>query len=239
VWFRPDGRESAEQVADSIADFAVQMLSRSHGLSARQDAPPRPRTGTTTSTRYTELLATTLRAFRERGYSGTSMQDIAAEVGILKGSVYHYIESKYDLLIEIFEEAQRQLDGVIESVRTMDGRPEERLRAAIERQTAWLLRNDAQSAILFREWAFLAPRDRERVTARRKRLEGFLRGLIEECQRAGLADPGMDVTRAMRFVLGAIYSVSEWYRPQGKDSPERVAEAYTEFTLAVLLTTNP
>src|SRR5689334_23958173 len=59
--------------------------------------------------RAEEVYAAALRLFREKGYHATSMQDIAAAVGLYKGSLYHYIGGKEDLLVQVFERAMGTL----------------------------------------------------------------------------------------------------------------------------------
>src|SRR2546425_4304299 len=71
-------------------------VARRNGVS-----PPRERSE--------EVYAAALRLFREKGYHATSMQDIAAAVGLYKGSLYHYIGGKQDLLVQVFERAMSTL----------------------------------------------------------------------------------------------------------------------------------
>src|SRR5207237_9296683 len=59
--------------------------------------------------RAEEVYAAALRLFTEKGYHATSMQDIAAAVGLYKGSLYHYIGSKEELLVQVFERAMGSL----------------------------------------------------------------------------------------------------------------------------------
>src|ERR1041385_3757705 len=70
------------------------MARSRNGLSG---GPPRERAE--------EVYAAALRLFREKGYHATSMQDIAAAVGLYKGSLYHYIGGKEELLVKVFERA--------------------------------------------------------------------------------------------------------------------------------------
>jgi len=62
-----------------------------------------------TRERGEEVYEAALRLFREKGYHATSMQDIAAVVGLYKGSLYHYIGGKEDLLIQVFERGMGSL----------------------------------------------------------------------------------------------------------------------------------
>src|SRR5438876_12367435 len=75
---------------------------------ALNGAPPRERAE--------QVYAAALRLFREKGYHATSMQDIAAAVGLYKGSLYHYIGGKQDLLVQVFERAMSTLLADVEGI---------------------------------------------------------------------------------------------------------------------------
>src|SRR5437867_10552405 len=82
--------------------------------------------------REQQVRAAALRLFRDKGYHATSMRDIAAEVGINKGSLYSYIRSKEDLLIPFFERAMGLLLVDIEAISANQSlTPTERLKRAI------------------------------------------------------------------------------------------------------------
>ena len=74
------------------------------------EAAPPPRV------RSEEVYAAALRLFNEKGYHATSMQDIAAAVGLYKGSLYHYIGGKEDLLEQVFERAMADLLVEVERI---------------------------------------------------------------------------------------------------------------------------
>src|SRR5499427_6466823 len=77
-------------------------------------------------------VAAAPRLFKEKGYHATSMRDIAAAVGINKGSLYSYIKSKEDLLVPVFEQAQGVLLRQIEQIGAdTAATPTERLKRAI------------------------------------------------------------------------------------------------------------
>src|SRR5215470_15736920 len=90
------------------------------------------RNGELSPDREEQVRAAALRLFKEKGYHATSMRDIAAEVGINKGSLYSYIRSKEDLLIPVFERAMGLLLIEIEAISAdVSLVPTERLRRAI------------------------------------------------------------------------------------------------------------
>ena len=81
----------------------------------REQAAELPPRGTLNETRWEEVLAVSSKVFEEKGYRGATLQDIATRLGLLKGSLYYYIQSKEDLLFEILRRAHQQgIDFVAE-----------------------------------------------------------------------------------------------------------------------------
>src|SRR3954463_11841233 len=68
-----------------------------------------------------EVLDAAARVFARRGYSDASVQDVADELGILKGSLYHYISTKEDLLFWLLEGVQADFDAVLAEVSDTEG----------------------------------------------------------------------------------------------------------------------
>src|SRR5215472_414178 len=99
------------------------MARRGSALGA--PSPPRERAE--------EVYSAALRLFREKGYHATSMQDIAAAVGLYKGSLYHYIAGKEDLLVQVFERAMATLLADVERIAAeSDLTPRMQLRMVVE-----------------------------------------------------------------------------------------------------------
>src|SRR5437879_11030242 len=84
------------------------MARSRNGIAASGKEPRRERSE--------EVYSAALRLFTEKGYHATSMQDIAAAVGLYKGSLYHYIGSKEDLLVQVFERAMGSLLAEVERI---------------------------------------------------------------------------------------------------------------------------
>jgi AcrR family transcriptional regulator len=189
--------------------------------------------------REAEVNAAAIRVFYEKGYSAASIQDVASAVGVLKGSLYHYINSKEDLLTAIFDDADIQATAIMDAVAELDIAPLERLRTYFERHVKWYLDNVEHATVYFREWRFLTGERLQIVIDRRHRYERYIRGLIEDCKSAGDVHPGVDSKYALFFILGAVNAVPDWYRPDGPDSAERIAEIYAEMTIGTLVGTVP
>src|SRR5437762_11407012 len=84
------------------------------------------------STREEEILGAAARIFREKGYHGASVRDIAESVGLLKGSLYHYIRSKEELLARLFEGALEDTIRELEAIAARDTAPSVRLREMVK-----------------------------------------------------------------------------------------------------------
>ena len=74
-----------------------------------------------TSARLREIYDAAARVFSEKGYDGASIQDVADAVGILKGSLYYYIDTKQDLLFGIIDEVHRDTLRSLEEWVAVDG----------------------------------------------------------------------------------------------------------------------
>src|SRR5271168_73960 len=77
--------------------------------------------------RWAQILNVAAQVFFEKGYDATSLQDIANRTGILKGSLYYYIETKEDLLGNLLREAQEKGLRSIRPIAERPGSPIHRL----------------------------------------------------------------------------------------------------------------
>jgi AcrR family transcriptional regulator len=175
-----------------------------------------------------------IRVFCEKGFAAASIGDIATEVGVLKGSLYHYISSKDDLLEWIFDAGLQASAARIAEVGAMDAPATLRLRTFLESQTTWYLEQVEHASILFREFRFLEGELRDRVTAHRRDYERFLRDLVREVADERGATTAIDPENVLRLVLGALEATPEWYRRGGRDSPQRVAAVYADLSIRAL-----
>jgi AcrR family transcriptional regulator len=186
------------------------------------NGPPRERRN-----REAEVIDAALHVFSKKGYSAASIQDVADAVGVLKGSLYYYIDSKEDLLFRIFDESHRQASVIADEITTdTDTPPLQRLQTFFERYTRWYLDNFERVSLYFREWRYLTGERRETVLAQRRAWERLVSSLIKEAKSRGDVGDDVDVKYATFFALGSVNSIPEWYRPSGRDSATRIAREY-------------
>ncbi|MEZ5124461.1 MAG: TetR/AcrR family transcriptional regulator [Solirubrobacterales bacterium] len=167
-------------------------------------------------------LAAAIRVFCQKGYAAASIRDVANEVGVLQGGLYHYISSR--------RTSSRGSSTTLCSRRADHGRRVRARRrpadaaARIRRASRHLVLEHVEHATVCREWRFLTGERRRIVKARRDGYEQFIAGLIKDGQAAsGSIAADLDVKYALYYVLGAVNAVPEWYRRTGRDRPARIA----------------
>jgi AcrR family transcriptional regulator len=197
----------------------------------------RPAVGRSTARRRNrdaEVLDAAIQVFFRKGYADASVQDLADEVGVLKGSLYYYIESKEDLLMRVFDLAHKQAARNIRYAAALDVTPIERVRAYFECHARWYLDNLEQAGVFFGEWRSLTGERFETVRRRREGYERFIAGMIEDCRAAGVLAPGVDTRHLLFFILSAVNAAPEWYRRDGPDEPAVIAAAYADLVVGTL-----
>lgn len=184
--------------------------------------------------RQQEVTDAAIRIFWEKGYSAASVQDVADAVGVLKGSLYYYIDSKEDLLLGIFAESHRQASEIVAEAAAAEGGPLDRLGIYVERYVRWYLDNVERVSLYFRDWRYLTGDARARVVEERATYRRFVQKQVTEARELGELPETLDLRLSVLFVLGAINSVSDWYRGGGPHPPGDIAETFRRMAIASL-----
>ncbi len=172
--------------------------------------------------RWAELIEVATQVFYEKGYDGASLQDIADRLGMLKGSLYYYIQSKEDLLFEVISAVHRDGLAVIRRRADAPGNPLERLEGVIVGHVEHTCRNLVPTAVFLHELAALPAERRKEVLGSEHAYQGVFRDLIEQAQRDGLVRADVEPRLAALSVLGQTNWVYRWFRPGGRFSPETI-----------------
>jgi TetR/AcrR family transcriptional regulator, cholesterol catabolism regulator len=172
--------------------------------------------------------------FHRKGYAATTLTDIAEAVGLLKGSLYYYFDSKEDLLYRITRQIHDNAKANLEAARAVSGPPSARLHALIGGHVLAFGRALAYIRVFYTEHAARSDERRQEIMEERRQYERY----VDELLRAGQADrsfcPDLDRRIVANAILTMVNSVYVWYRP-GRDDPiETVARTYADFALAGL-----
>jgi AcrR family transcriptional regulator len=206
--------------------------------------------------RSEEVYSAALRLFTEKGYHATSMQDIAAEVGLYKGSLYHYIGSKEDLLVQVFQRAMDSLLARVEQiVADTSRRPSAQLREVIRAHVEAVAANPDALTVYLHEFRALAGEALEGVRAQRDRYRELVETIVDRGVRLGdfsqtqpqpqtqtqteIETPAppetVDIGIATLGLLGMCNWVVQWYQPGGRLTPTEIADRFADMVLGGLL----
>lgn len=181
------------------------------------------------------ILRAAAALFRQQGFNGTSMQDLAKAVGLTKSSLYHHFPSKDALLLEILELTVDRTYPAVQEVAESDLPASERLRRAIHMHVVELIRDRDNQACFIEEGRHLAPNYMDTYVRKRDNYEKFFRMILEDGIESG-EFVEHDVRLVAMALLGMCNWITRWYRPDGGRSPEEIAAAFAG--LAVRSVTN-
>jgi AcrR family transcriptional regulator len=176
-----------------------------------------------------EMLRVAARLFQQQGYDATSMNDIATALKLSKGGLYHHFQSKDEILFDLMNHAMDLTqEQVLDPVRRVAD-PEERLRLLIRLHVDVVLSaRDREITVLLHENHPLPPSLRKQINARKKEYIHFMETVIGEVQKARRTTRDVSARAATFALLGMINWLYQWYKPEGRLSPEQIAHQYTE-----------
>ena len=158
------------------------------------------------------ILTEAAKLFKDRGYSGTSMRDLAGQVGMEAASMYNHIKSKDELLdticFRISDTYISQLQETAEQAIPYG----EKIKSLVQLHIRLMVEDGAAVSVANHDWKYLPePRLTEFKQARKTYEKGFAT-LIEAGIAAGEFRP-VNVSVALFTVLSAVRWVELWYRP--------------------------
>jgi AcrR family transcriptional regulator len=183
------------------------------------------------------LLAIAAEMFATRGYTLTTVRDIADEAGILSGSLYHHFSSKEAMLTEILQEFMSGLyDGFVEIAESRDS-PREILDGLIRRSFETIHRSPYAVALYQNESAFLASvPDFAFVTKTGRKIEKLWIAVLDDGRKSGAFRKDLDVKLVYRFIRDSVWASVQWYRPGGRLGHATVADQFLDLLHGGLLT---
>jgi AcrR family transcriptional regulator len=182
--------------------------------------------------RRTEILHAALRAFRNSGYHGTTLDDIAQQLDVRKTALYHYFPDKEAILLACHREGLEEVAGIVAAARRHPTSAEQ-LRHAI-REHVRVMTDTLEGSSLAFEVSALSPRHQADVIAARDRYEQALRDIVRRGVAAG-EFRAVDPKLAVFAILGAINWVARWYSPAGAQQPRALGAHFADHLVRGLL----
>lgn len=172
-----------------------------------------------------DILSAAIHLFQQKGYHATSMQDIADAVGLQKGSLYHYISGKEDLLVVIIHDVLSQYTARLSEIRSMDLPVRQRLEMAVRFHLHGIADNLGMLTIFLRESYACNEEQQKQIHEESATYNRMFEELFQEGIDAGEIR-NMEAKLAARIMLGACNWLYRWYEPDGPKSVGEVADQF-------------
>lgn len=160
-----------------------------------------------------QILVRAARLFARRGYTATSMNEVAEACGVSKPSLYHYVRDKHQLLVEIAAAHIARLEALVDAVAAESHSPEARVRRLIAAFLSVYAGAQAEHRVLTEDVKFLQPADRRRIIdGERKVVAAFADAIAAarpELRRAALDKP------LTMLLFGMMNWMFTWLKPRG------------------------
>jgi TetR/AcrR family transcriptional regulator, cholesterol catabolism regulator len=172
--------------------------------------------------RLPQVLDAAARLFRTRGFEGTSVRDIAREVGMLPGSLYCHFATKEALLVAVYVKGVQQITRAVRAAVEVHQEPWERLEAACVAHLEAILHDDDYAQVVVRVRPADVPVADQSLVELRNQYEALFAALVRDLPLARSTD-----RRALRLMLmGALNWSQVWYRPGGRLQPRAIARKF-------------
>lgn len=180
--------------------------------------------------RRADLIRVSARLFRERGFDGTTVRDIADAVGMRSGSPFYHFRSKQEILAAVMEEGL--VAGLAETERIVasDLPPREKFLALVRSHLETVL-GEGQDFIpvLLYDWRSLSPELQERIIGLKDHYDERWQRVLDQLKKAGLIKSNSKVVRLL--LLGAINYSMQWFKPGKGLTLDQLAEQTVAFFL--------
>ncbi len=172
------------------------------------------------------IVDTAAELFARDGFGATSLDDIAAMLGVTKGALYYHVKNKEEILrliyLTVLTASEEPLHHIVEA----DLSPLEKLRRAVEHQAAVAADRSPAMIVFYREHPHLTGPFAKEITLRKKAYEQYFEQIIEEGQVAGAFQLNVDPKIASFGILGMCNWLSQWYRPDGQYSYQHISTMF-------------
>ena len=169
------------------------------------------------------VLSGAVRVFNERGYDGTSMEDLSRELGITKSAIYHHVVGKEELLRLAVNRALDGLFAVLDDVEKLDGTSMDRLERLVHDSVLLLIEELPFVTLLLRVRGNTKV-ERQALT-RRREFDAKVTDLVTRARDEGHLRADVVPALTARLLFGMVNSLVEWYRPRRGEKPEDLARS--------------
>jgi AcrR family transcriptional regulator len=178
-----------------------------------------------------EIITVAARLFKEKGYRATTLEDIAAAVGMLKGSLYYYIRSKEELLYLVVRDPIRQAYKALEEIVTSEAPVKVKIAQAIGNHMTVFHQHYPHIAVYLHDYHHLMQQLEKNTIETPRHYQQLWATLLEQGVATGEVRGDLDIKVTGYAILGMCNWIYRWYNPQGTLSAEEIAGIFTTLVL--------
>lgn len=179
------------------------------------------------SLREQKIISTAVELFHKQGYRTTTIDNIAKQLGITKGAIYHYVGSKEEILFIIYNQVLQKAFEETKRIKAMDLPLDAKLRLIIRNQISIVIKNLPLMSVFFTEETQLPEKYYRMVRDKKKKYDRVIQRIIEEGNSLGIfedVDP-----RLLTYVInGTCNWIYKWYHLKLPYSPDKIAEEFIQ-----------
>jgi AcrR family transcriptional regulator len=193
---------------------------------------------TSTRTVVDDVTRAAVTLFAAQGYAATSVQQIVDAAGVTKGAMYHYFASKDDLLFGIYDRLLSLQKSRLDAIVAAGGPVDDVLRAVCTDVVETSIAHLAEATVFFRSAHLLSADRRREVTQRRRAYHDAFGDLLARGKAESLYRDDIPDAVLIAHFFSDVHYLSQWYSPEGPESPAIVAAQLTELYVSGLRRTN-
>lgn len=164
--------------------------------------------------------------FTDKGYAGTSLNSVAKALNLTKAGLYHYVDTKEQLLYLCYSDAIDSAEKIMTEAENVNGNALEKLSYYVRRHLAPFGRPGGFHVILS-EFFALSEEHHEELRTRAREIDHRMVRLLE----TGIAEGSIQTKNAQMSVYamqGALNWIPRWFSPDGEESIEEIADDFLD-----------
>lgn len=182
------------------------------------------------SVRRQKIIDTAADLFQKKGYSSTTLDDLAKELGVSKAALYHYVSSKDELLSIIYAHTVKNIFMGTTEILAMDLPPEEKMRLFVRNHIKnIIIKSLPMFFVFFSEENQLTEKDYQKIRKEKRKYNRILEEIIEEGVSKGVFKK-VDARLQSYAILGMSNWIYKWFNPdQSMYTPDQIADHFINF----------
>lgn len=181
-----------------------------------------------------EILRSAAEVLAEKGYHGTTMEEIAAKILMTKGSMYYYFKNKEDLLYQCHKMIMDICLEKIEQIVNSDLSPLEKLKSAIKSHIILATSEKSMFLIMGKPYQKFSDDQLYEVRELRRNYGHYFDRILNEgIEKQEFESVDIKITRFI--FLSALNGLLQWYKQEGPLTGEEIADMYADYLLKMVV----